>query len=451
MYGRLPAAPGNVRGEVQRHDPRAFSGKAELTEVTIRFGPADMPPIHLLLIVPNDRAAPAPVVLGLNYFGNHTLLSDARVRLADNWVPERGVGVVNNRATEASRGSRADVWRIEDIIDRGYAVATFYNGDVDPDTPLQRGIQRFFRTADAGDECGTIGAWAWGLQRAVDYLVTAPGIDSQRIVVIGHSRTGKAALVAAAFDERIALAIPHQAGAGGSAPSRAQLAIGKGYNTLDTGRSKRPETVADLNTQFPHWFNARYKEFNAAPERLPFDQNCLVALCAPRAVLLTNGRNDTWINPAGQFEVLRAAAPVYRLLGAGDFAATSLPPDAEIAGEGGLGYYLRPGGHSLRPSDWKAFLDFADGHFGLAKPAGTQPAGKRVVIDPEHPRAFRHRDGTRFFPMGDTAYHLLAQPRDIITHFSMSVARIVSTSSACSPSRTDSVRSAARRRSRTSV
>jgi len=172
--------------------------------------------------------------------------------------------------------------------------------------------------------------------------------------VTGHSRLGKAALVAAAFDERIALALAHQAGCGGSAPSRARIAIGKSYDTLDTARTKPPETVADINMAFPHWFNARFKEFNSQPERLPFDQNCLVALCAPRPVLFSNGRSDTWINPAGQFEVLRAAAPVYRLLGADDFAVAELPADGRFAGNGVLSFYLRPGGHSLLRTDWQS-------------------------------------------------------------------------------------------------
>src|SRR5262249_32061159 len=239
----------------------------------------------------------------------------------------------------------------------------FYNGDIDPDSPDRRGLQRFFPAAEAANGCGTIGAWAWGLQRAVDYLVTAPGIDPRRIVVTGHSRLGKAALVAAAFDERIALAIPHQAGCGGSAPSRARIAIGKPWNTLDTLQTRQPETVTDLNREFPHWFNTRFRDFNDHPERLPFDQNCLVALCAPRPVLLTNGRSDTWINPAGQWEVLRAAARVYQLLGAGDFTAKELPPDGEPL-RGVLGYSLRPGGHSLLREDWRTFLDFADQQLG---------------------------------------------------------------------------------------
>lgn len=436
MYGQLPPKPA-VTGKVERVDAAALRGKATLSEVTLTFGPAKAPPIHLMLIVPNRRTTSAPAVLALNYFGNHTLVQDKNVRLPDNWMPQWGgegawsAKVVGNRATDAGRGSWAKFWPIEDLIDRGYALATFYNGDVDPDTPDQRGLQGFFRQPDPADECGSIGAWAWGLQRAVDYLITAPGIDARRIVVTGHSRTGKAALLAAAFDERIALAIPHQAGCGGSAPSRARMAIGKPYNTLDTPQTKPPETVANINDKFPHWFSARFKEFNSQPERLPFDQHCLVALCAPRPVLFTNGRADTWINPAGQFEVLRAAAPVYRLLDAGDFTAEELPPDGRLI-DGVLGYYLRPGAHSLLREDWKVFLDFADKHLGspssdkpLAQPEGKavlprasdQRATGPVVIDPEYPHSFRYQTGERFFPMGDTAYYLIAQPTDVIARY----------------------------------
>src|SRR5207253_6643365 len=152
--------------------------------------------------------------------------------------------------------------------------------------------------AAAGRSTATIMAWAWGVSRVVDYLVSNRDIDAKRIAVVGHSRLGKAAIVAAAFDERIALAIPHQAGCGGTAPSRGKVG----------------ESVTRINTSFPHWFDAEFKNFNDQPERLPFDQNCLVALVAPRPVLFCNATEDTWANPQGQFDVLRAADPVYRLL-----------------------------------------------------------------------------------------------------------------------------------------
>jgi cephalosporin-C deacetylase-like acetyl esterase len=351
MYGFLPP-PKAVRSKIEREDRHAFDSKATLKEVSVTFGPPELPPIHLMLVVPNRRQGPAPVILSMNYFGNHTLVRDPAVRLSTSWMPARGEGVVNNGATEASRGTWVERWSIEKIVERGYAVATFYNGDVDPDRPDERGVQAYFRKQDPKYDCGTIAAWAWGLHRAVDYLVTdidVNNVNKSHIIVTGHSRLGKAALLAAAFDDRIALAIPHQAGCGGSAPSRTTV--------------KGAETVKQINDKFPHWFNAMFKEFNDQPERLPFDQHCLVALCAPRPVLFTNGRQDVWINPEGQFEVLRAAAPVYRLLKAGDFSATQMPPDSELI-DSVLGYFIRPGGHSLTPQDWNAFLDFADRHLG---------------------------------------------------------------------------------------
>src|SRR5262249_34196900 len=269
------------------------------------------------------------------------------------WMYGQYPGVKDNRATEAGRGTQLDVWALDQSIDRGYAVATFYNGDVDPDRPdVREGIQLHLRKP--GDkpgphDWGTIAAWAWGVQRAVDYLVTDKDIDKERIAVVGHSRLGKTALLAAAFDDRIALATPHQAGCGGTAPSRTD--------------NPKAETVKRINTSFPHWFDDTFKEFNDQVDRLPFDQHCLAALCAPRAVLYTNAVEDQWANPDGQFEMLKAADPVYRLVGTGGLAAKTMPEPGKLI-DSTLGYYIRPGKHSMTREDWKVFLDFADKHFG---------------------------------------------------------------------------------------
>jgi hypothetical protein len=183
------------------------------------------------------------------------------------------------------------------------------------------------------------------LQRAVDYLIKRDDIDRKRIAVVGHSRLGKAALLAAAFDERIALVIPHQAGCGGTAPSRGKVG----------------ESVKQINDHFPHWFNRTFKEFNDQPNRLPFDQHCLVALVAPRPVLFSNAVEDTWANPEGQFQVLQAADPVYRFLGADGLEAKAMPKPGKLVVTR-LGYYIRPGKHSMTKADWMVFLDFADKH-----------------------------------------------------------------------------------------
>jgi hypothetical protein len=355
MYGYLPPAPEKISSQVERTDPQALGGKATLKEVTIAFGPPEVPRIHLLLVLPNSRKRPAPVFLGMNFCGNHTLVRDPAVRLPTAWVYDHCPGVKNNRATDAGRGAQIDVWAIEQSIDRGYAVATFYSGDIDPDRPdVRQGLQAHYPekgpTKPGPHAWGTIAAWAWGLHRAVDYLVTDKDIDRDRIAVVGHSRLGKTALLAAAFDERIALAIPLQAGCGGTAPSRGQVG----------------ESVRQINKGFPHWFNGTFKEFNDRPDRLPFDQHSLVALVAPRPVLFSNAVEDTWANPEGQFQVLRAADPVYRLLGVEGLEAERMPEPGKLVASR-LGYFIRPGKHSMTKGDWKVFLDFADKHLGAAR------------------------------------------------------------------------------------
>jgi cephalosporin-C deacetylase-like acetyl esterase len=344
MYGTAPAAP-KVNAKVERVDPKAVGGKATLKEITLTLAGIDGPKIHLLLVIPNKRSGPAPVFVGMNFCGNHAVLDDPKIHLNTNWIYPNQPGVnKEGQASEKSRGKQKDVWNIEDAIDRGYAVATFYSGDIDPDRKdVREGVQQYFK---GKHDWSTIAAWAWGYSRVIDYLVTDPDIDATRIIAVGHSRLGKTALLAGAFDERIAVVIPHQAGCGGSGPSRA---IG----------NKGAESVKRINTSFPHWFNARFKDFNDEPERLPFDQHCLIALCAPRPVLLSNAVEDKWANPDGQFELLLAADPVYRLVGAKGVQSKTMPPVGKLM-DSPLGYFIRDGKHSMNRGDWRAFLDFAD-------------------------------------------------------------------------------------------
>lgn len=339
MYGTLPAAK-PVTAKVLHEDPKAVGGKATLREVSLSALPGHE--FRLLVVVPNGRKGPAPCFVGPNFSGNHTLVDDPKVAVTSAWMYPNRVGVKDEKATGEGRGAQKDVWNLEPSVDRGYAVATFYPGEIDPDRKDVRGGIRPLLSKDL--DTATIACWAWAVHRAVDYLVTLKDeIDPKRIAAVGHSRLGKTALLAAAFDERIALAIPHQAGCGGTAPSRGVVG----------------ESVERINTAFPHWFNGRFKEFNADPARLPFDQNCLVALCAPRPVLFSNAQEDTWANPAGQFEVLRAADPVYRFLGVEGLGAKEVPPPGKLV-DSRLGYFIRAGKHSMTLEDWKAFWDFAD-------------------------------------------------------------------------------------------
>ena len=349
MYGQIPAAPEVMAFKIDREDKTYLGGKATKREVTIEFGPPVIPPIHLLLVIPNGRSKPVAAFLGLNFHGNHTVLDDPTIALPTVWMPPSSPGTRDNRATEAGRGKDASVWSVEKVIDRGYALATFYSGDIAPDHPgYTDGVFPAYanqETSRAADAWGAVAAWAWGLSRALDYLRMDTLIDKDRIAVVGHSRLGKAALLAGAFDERFAVVIGHQAGCGGSAPSRGKVG----------------EPVKQINDRFPHWFADEFKAFNDQTDRLPFDQNCLIALAAPRPLLLTNGALDTWANPVGQFDVLKAADSVYTLLGVKGLGLETMPPAGQRVGDK-LAYHLRPGKHVMAPEDWDTFLDFADRH-----------------------------------------------------------------------------------------
>jgi hypothetical protein len=352
MYGFPPPAPARdgVRAAVRRTDPAAFGGKATLREVEIRLGPEPSRIMRLLLVTPNRSRRPAPCFVGANFDGNHTLVRDTAVALPAGWMSEKSPGVTDHRATAAGRGTRVDEWSIERTVERGYAVATFYRGDVEPDNPESRDGVRYHvpvdgRTDPGPHDWGTVAAWAWGISRAVDVLVTAPDIDPDRIAVVGFSRLGKAALLCAALDGRIAAVFPHQSGCGGAAPDRSTVG----------------ESVQVINGKFPHWFCETFRSFNGAPERLPFDQHELLALLAPRPVLLTAATEDTWGNPAGVFEMARRAGVVYEFLGKQGLKASRMPKTGKLVNSR-LGYFIRPGLHSMTPEDWKAILEFADKH-----------------------------------------------------------------------------------------
>ena len=207
MYGEIPAAP-KISATVQSADRDAVGGKATMKQIRIALSSApDCPAVNLLLFVPNHRDAnrPPPVVLGLNFSGDHTVLDDRRIALAEGWMAA-GPEVEHNRATDAGRGKDSDRWQVEHVIDRGFALATFYYGDVAPDHPgFKDGVFPFFlkagQTEHGPNDWGAIAAWAWGLQRAVDYLVTDTDVDPKRIVVFGHSRTERLPLLAGALDD----------------------------------------------------------------------------------------------------------------------------------------------------------------------------------------------------------------------------------------------------------
>ena len=242
---------------------------------------------------------------------------------------------------------------IREMTTSGYVGIIFQTADIDPDsnnpdTLFQNGIHSLLDLQRDSSSWGTLAAWAWGASRILDYLESDEWVDEKRVAVIGHSRGGKTALWAGASDQRFAAVYSNCSGAGGAAISRRRLG----------------ETLAQLNTRFPHWFCQKYHQFNHREDEQPMDAHTLLALIAPRPLYVVSADQDLWADPKGEYISLQEASVVYRLYGYQSLQKQPMPPLNQPIHQR-LGYHIRSGKHNLTTYDWTAFLAFLDLHLKI--------------------------------------------------------------------------------------
>lgn len=349
VYGRIPKRLPETTFEVFDNDPHALGGKAIRKQVRILFsGKKDGPSADMLLYLPPSAATkPVPVFLALSFTGNQKVSAERAIRLPEEWDTRKKE---KHPASEDSR-SDSNQWAIAKMLERGYGLATIYYCQIEPDFDggIGYGVRPLFfkpgQTEPGPTDTGAIGAWAWGLSRALDFLETDGQVDAKRVAVMGHSRLGKTALWAGAADPRFALVVSNDSGEGGAALSRRNFG----------------ETIKNLNTSFPHWFCGNYKKYSGRAEQMPTDQHMLISLIAPRPVYVASAEEDRWADPKGEFLSAVAAGPVYRLFGKQGLDTEAMPaPNQPIVHN--VGYHIRTGKHEVTAYDWEQFLSFADKH-----------------------------------------------------------------------------------------
>jgi dienelactone hydrolase len=313
-YGRMPDPPTAIPS-LEFSEETVLEDAVSFLRTTVRLGPDGQIPMRFAVYLPKGADGPVPVVLAVEPVWEAHLLPIAKL-----------------------------------VTSRGYAFAGYEARDLAADVPERNGIQLLYPEHD----WATLAVWAWGAMRAVDCLEQVSAVDPTRIAITGHSRGGKAALLAGALDKRIALTAPHASGAGGAALYRI---LGPDSESL--------ALITDPQ-RFHYWFSSRLTAFAGKESSLPFDQHFLLAAVAPRALLCMEATEDFWSNPLGTQRAHQAAQPVFDLL--------RVPERNAIA--------WRSGGHDMTHEDWGVLLDFAD-HVFLGHPAArnfnedpfAQPSG----------------------------------------------------------------------------
>lgn len=341
-------------------------------------GPHGSLPVHVLCHIPRGDTDPKPAFLSLNFKGNHATSASRHIRVSDvarlhpvrqtaaSRPFQRGIAPFQNHewapAPPVERGEEVSRWPVDLIVGHGFALVTAYYGDFEVDAPgfAKDGVRGLFAPEPedldrAPDAWGAIGAWAWGYSRLLDFVNHVPDVNSDRVIAIGHSRLGKAALWASSQDERFAGCIANNSGCGGAA----------------LFRGKDGEDIRSITEGFPHWFAPAFERFKDRESDLPLDQDWLLRSVLPRPLMVGSAHLDYWADPCNECAAVSLArlsvspnAGSVDTAGSGaDFLSKSRQ-DYQARNLGSMDYgdpahWLRKGEHDITREDWVAYIEWA--------------------------------------------------------------------------------------------
>ena len=321
IYGKMPDVKFTTEYTILS-DSTVLNGTATKKDVKATFNiNGKKHDMIMEIYIPKHAEKPVPVFVGINFDGNY----------------------------KEKEGSKTPN---EIAIEKGFAVATISSDYIYPDSPDGYGAsicKLLYEGSDIPEEqhCGALGAWAWGLSRALDYFETDKELDASRTAVFGHSRCGKCALWAGATDPRFAMVISNDSGCGGAALFRCKIG----------------ENIKIITTAFPYWFCKNFQKYRDNEKSLPVDQNNLLSLIAPRLLYVASASEDIWADPWGEFKAASLAGEVYELYGHKGLGDIDMPSaDSPVSGDR-VGYHLRTGQHDLTLYDWTQYVEFADKYF----------------------------------------------------------------------------------------
>ena len=348
IYGKPPAKAQSQMNGIDLIEPAAFNSSARVEEhsFTLRLNGQNKD-FKLVVLTPAAATGPVPIIMMQNFCANHNVVPLEGLSLPVNPYFDCDSDSALSGVFTYVFGRYITTPPIEYIMQRGYGLAVMHPPEFVPDnaqtaTPFLTAMSEVDQSEGQGQRWGAIGAWAWQASEVAKSLRADPRFS--HVISYGHSRYGKSALLAGAYSNDIDAVIAHQSGTGGAS----------------LNRDKPGETIEDITQSYPHWFAPKYSEYAKDQSALPIDQHGLLALIAPKPILLGNARRDVWSDPEGAFRAALGANNIYALYGSGGLTAQSL---TEFKPADDIAFWIRPGTHGVVKEDWPAFLQFLDAHF----------------------------------------------------------------------------------------